>query len=62
VDVKTFEAISMKDAIRKVKKEFGAEAVILSTKKTPAGNGVIVTASAPVAKRAWGAELAPTSE
>lgn len=62
MDVKTFEAVSMKDAIKKVKKEFGADAVILSTKKSQGGSGVVVTASAPASKRSWGAELAPTSD
>ncbi|MBM4250370.1 MAG: hypothetical protein FJ146_00180 [Deltaproteobacteria bacterium] len=39
MDVKTFEAFSMKDAIKAVKRELGTDAVILSTRERPAPGG-----------------------
>ena len=39
MDVRTFEAFSMKDAVKSVKKTLGADAVILSTKEKPAPGG-----------------------
>ena len=51
MDFKTFEAFSMKDAVKAVKKGLGSEAVILSTreKSAPGGKGTIyeLTAAAP---------------
>lgn len=50
MDVRTFEAFSMKDAIKSVKKALGTDAVILSTKEKvgPQGKGTVfeVTAAA----------------
>ena len=55
MDVKTFEAFSMKDAVKAVKKELGSEAVILSTreKAAPGGKGTIyeLTAAAPGSRK-----------
>ncbi len=47
MDVKTFEASTLKDALKLVKNEFGKDAVILSTKEKKNGgtNSVLVTAS-----------------
>jgi flagellar biosynthesis protein FlhF len=63
MDVRTFEAFSMKDAIKSVKRELGADAVILSTteKKTNDGSGsyVEVKAAAPEAKRSGGRAQRP---
>lgn len=39
MEVKTFEAFTMKDAIRSVKKEFGNDAIILSTKEVESRDG-----------------------
>ncbi len=39
MEIKTFEAFNMKDAIRSVKKEFGTDAIILSTKELEATDG-----------------------
>lgn len=38
MQVKTFEAITMKEAVKAVKTEFGNDAVILNTKEKPAGH------------------------
>jgi flagellar biosynthesis protein FlhF len=50
MEIKTFEAFSMKDAVKALKKDFGSDAVILSTKEKPSisGRGKIyeVTAAA----------------
>ncbi len=48
MDVRTFEAFSMKDAIKSVKQELGTDAVILSTneKKLSDGSGTIVEVKA----------------
>ena len=44
MDIRTVEGFSMKDAIQKVKKQYGAEAVILSTSEKPVdSNGTRVT-------------------
>jgi flagellar biosynthesis protein FlhF len=62
MDIRTFEAFSMKDAVRSVKKALGADAVILSTREKPAPNGkglvYEVTAAASAAQRASGASHA----
>ena len=39
MDIRTFEAFSMKDAVKAVKKSLGADAVILSTKEKKASSG-----------------------
>ncbi|SMF66426.1 hypothetical protein [Pseudobacteriovorax antillogorgiicola] len=39
MEIKTFEAFTMKDAVKKVKDSFGHDAVILETKTKPSGNG-----------------------
>lgn len=39
MDIRTFEAFSMKDVIRSVKQSLGNDAVILSTKEKPSPNG-----------------------
>lgn len=39
MDIRTFEAFSMKDAVKSVKKALGVDAVILSTREKPAPNG-----------------------
>jgi flagellar biosynthesis protein FlhF len=39
MDIRTFEAFSMKDAVKSVKKALGADAVILSTKERPGPDG-----------------------
>ena len=39
MDVRTFEAFSMKDAVKSVKRELGPDAVVLATKERPAANG-----------------------
>ena len=63
MDVKTFEATTLKDAIRAVKREFGSDAVILSTKQKPGSEGgvslVEVTAAAAVAKKSHYASAFP---
>jgi flagellar biosynthesis protein FlhF len=65
MDIRTFEAFSMKDAVRSVKKALGADAVILSTREKPApgGKGLVyeVTAAAAGAQRPSGASLATTA-
>ncbi len=58
MDIRTFEAFSMKDAIKSVKKALGADAVILSTKEKPSENGknriIEVTAAAAGTMRSVG--------
>ena len=39
MDIRTFEAFSMRDAVKSVKKALGVDAVILSTKEKAAPNG-----------------------
>jgi flagellar biosynthesis protein FlhF len=39
MEIKTFEAFSMKDAVKALKKDFGSDAVIISTKEKPSVNG-----------------------
>lgn len=64
MNVKTFEAFSMKDAVAAVRKEFGADAVILSSKEKVGGDskGKVyqVTAAAPTSMRKGGASAAET--
>jgi flagellar biosynthesis protein FlhF len=59
MDIRTFESFTMKDAIKSIKKELGADAVILSTKEktAPGGKGVVyeVTAAAADTGRKVGA-------
>lgn len=59
MQVKTFEAFSMRDAIRAVRAEFGPDAVILSTRETPLEDGkgkvVHVTAARAGATKLGGA-------
>lgn len=61
MQVKTFEADNMKEAVRAIKREFGQDAVILSTKsKTGQGAGqdsIIVTAAIPEKGRTQGATV-----
>ena len=58
MDIKTFEAFSMKDAIKNVKKALGADAVILSTKEKTSPDGknrlIEVTAAAAGSMRSVG--------
>lgn len=64
MDVRTFEAFTMKDAVRSVKTTLGADAVILSTKEKPApgGTGMLyeVTAAAAHSERRSGMNGAQT--
>jgi flagellar biosynthesis protein FlhF len=54
--VKSFEGISMKDAMKAVKREFGSDAVILSTEEKVLDTRVVeVRAAAPEEKRIGGA-------
>lgn len=66
MDIKTFEAFSMKDAIKNVKKSLGADAVILSTreKASPDGKGKLieVTAAAAGSMRSVGGATASSSQ
>lgn len=39
MEIRTFEAFTMKDAVKKVKETFGSDAVILETKSKPSGQG-----------------------
>ena len=65
MDVKTFEAFSMKDAVKSVKRTLGADAVILSTREKPApgGKGTLyeVTAAAASNSRKVGASSGPST-
>lgn len=68
MQVKTFEALTLKDAIKQIKKEFGSEAVIVSTREKPIagasrGSVVEVTAAIPESHRAGGSgrSITPTS-
>lgn len=66
MQVKTFEAISFKDAVKQIKKEFGSDAVIISTKEKPLegssrGTVVEVTAAMPESHRP-GATAKPTTQ
>ena len=58
MDIKTFEAFSMKDAIKSVKRSLGQDAVILSTKEKPSADGkskmIEVTAAAAHSSRSVG--------
>jgi flagellar biosynthesis protein FlhF len=58
MDIRTFEAFNMKDAVKNVKRELGQDAVILSTREKagPNGKGTIVevTAAAPESKKIGG--------
>ena len=62
MDVRTFEAFSMKEAVKSVKKALGADAVILATREKPApgGKGTLyeVTAAASSTSHKAGASLA----
>ncbi len=62
MEVKTFEAFSMKEAIRAVRSEFGVDAVILNTKEQPLESGrgkmVQVTAAKASAAKNMGASYA----
>ena len=60
--IKSFEGGDMNDALRKVKKELGPDAVILSSRKTersgPSGTpGVVVTAGLPQMDPPWARDL-----
>jgi flagellar biosynthesis protein FlhF len=63
MDIKTFEAFSMKDVIKSVKQTLGSDAVILSTKEkaSPNGKGTVyeVTAAASSSSRKTGGSHAP---
>ncbi len=63
MDIRTFEAFSMKDAVKSVKKSLGVDAVILSTKEKPApgGKGIIyeVTAAAAGARKTGASRAEP---
>lgn len=63
MDIRTFEAFSMKDAVKSVKKTLGVDAVILSTKEKPApgGKGIIyeVTAAAAGVKKTGASRAEP---
>ncbi len=65
MDIRTFEAFSMKDAVKSVKKVLGVDAVILSTKEKPApgGKGTLyeVTAAAAGSTRKTGASRGEAS-
>lgn len=65
MEVKTFEAFSMKEAIRAVRSEFGVDAVILNTKEQPLDSGrgkmVQVTAAKAAAAKNMGASYAQPS-
>lgn len=56
MDIRTFEAFTMKDAVKSVKQALGSDAVILSTKEKPApgGKGMIyeLTAASAASQRA----------
>jgi flagellar biosynthesis protein FlhF len=62
MDIKTFEAFSMKDVIKSVKQTLGSDAVILSTKEkaSPNGKGTVyeVTAAASSSTRKTGSSHA----
>lgn len=64
MDIRTFEAFSMKDVIRSVKQSLGNDAVILSTKEKPSPNGkgtvYEVTAAAAAETHKAGAKAAPS--
>jgi flagellar biosynthesis protein FlhF len=66
MEVKTFEAFSMKDAVKSVKKALGQDAVILSSKEKPApgGKGILyeLTAAAAQNSRASGASARANAE
>lgn len=67
MQVKTFEATKMKDAVRAVKSELGNDAVILSTReiagKGPGGSAIIeVTAAAPVEQKSFGASASKRND
>ncbi len=60
--IKSFEGVDMNDALRKVKKELGSDAVILSSRKSersgsPASPGVVVTAGLPQVDPPWARDL-----
>jgi len=66
MQVKTFEALSFKDAVKQIKKEFGPDAVIVSTREKPIdgathGNIVEVTAAVPESKRFGGSAKAQST-
>ncbi len=67
MDVRTFEAFTMKDAVKSVKKTLGSDAVILSTKEKPAPNGrgvifEVTAASSQHQTRSGGSKVASTSD
>lgn len=60
--IKSFEGVDMNDALRKVKKELGSDAVILSSRKsersgTSGAPGVVVTAGLPQLDPPWARDL-----
>lgn len=60
--IRTFEGVDMNDALKKVKKELGPEAVILSSRKSDQGSksgvpGVVVTAGLPQIDPPWAQDL-----
>lgn len=69
--IKTFEGVDMNDALKKVKKEMGGDAVILSSRKTTDGSSggsrgalqappkVVVTAGLPQVDPPWARNLPP---
>lgn len=65
MDIQTFEAFSMKDAVKSVKNSLGPDAVILSTKEKPSPNGKskifeVTAASAAKARSLHGSSQART--
>lgn len=66
MDIQTFEAYTMKDAVKSVKRSLGSDAVILGTKQKPAGDGkgliyeVTATSSAKTRSLQGGTQNQPT--
>lgn len=64
MQVKTFEAMSIKDAVKAVKTEFGSNAVILRTKEKMVENNKVfeVTAAVPETGRSLGASFSQNNQ
>ncbi|MCL4485589.1 MAG: flagellar biosynthesis protein FlhF [Nitrospirae bacterium] len=65
--IKSFEGADMNEALRKVKKELGSDAVILSSRKTEksrssGSSGVVVTAGLPQLDPPWAQDLPGSPE
>lgn len=63
MEVRTFEALNMKEAVRAIKAELGADAVILNTRNKPATDGsgqkiIEVTAAAAASSKRFGGTAA----